>query len=116
MSNKHKGNHAEQLTVNFLSQQGLEVVTRNYRIDGGEIDIIAKDGARFVFIEVKYRADEGFAAALEQVSWAQCQRVRFTAQHYLLVQQLDQHQLALRFDIITVTGNDMTIDWLKDAF
>lgn len=116
MSKKAKGNRAEAFASRYLIEQGLTIVTRNFRIDGGEVDIIARHGDYWVFFEVKYRSDENFASALEQVTPAQRRRVRFTAQHYLLQHGLDQHSLGLRFDVIAITGPDNAVYWLKDAF
>lgn len=116
MSNKSKGNAGEQLAADYLREHGLTVIARNFRIDGGEIDLIVNKQDLYVFVEVKCRSHGGFEAALEQITTAQCQRIRFTAQHFLLRHGLDQHSLKLRFDVITVTGEDADIYWLKDAF
>ncbi|MGM0525306.1 MAG: YraN family protein [Pseudomonadota bacterium] len=116
MSKKAKGNRAEQHAAQYLEQHGLKVVERNFRIDGGEIDIIARSADWWVFLEVKYRSDEDFAPALEQITAAQCRRVRFAARCYLLQHGLDEHKLQLRFDVIAITGSNNTVYWLKDAF
>ena len=70
----------------------------------------------FVFVEVKFRSDGTYLEALNQVTKAQTSRIRFTAQHYLVQHGLNQHQLKLRFDVITITGPNADIYWLKDAF
>jgi putative endonuclease len=43
----------ERLAAWWLTEQGLRVVERNVAIDGGEIDLIAVDGARRVAVEVR---------------------------------------------------------------
>lgn len=116
MSRKAKGNRAEQIAVDYLQEQGARIKEKNFRIDGGEIDIIAKLQQIWLFVEVKYRADQQFAAVLEQITAAQCQRIRFTAQCYFLFNGIDQHTTSMRFDVIAITGNPPTIYWLKDAF
>lgn len=116
MSKKEKGNRGEALARAFLTKHGFTVVARNFRIDGGEIDLIANHAEIYIFVEVKYRSSGDWKAALEQITPAQCGRIRFTAQHYLLQHGLNQHQLTLRFDVITVTGDNAEIFWLKDAF
>ena len=55
MNRKKTGDHAEQLACVFLQQQGLQLVTRNYRCRGGEIDLIMRDDDSLVFVEVRYR-------------------------------------------------------------
>ena len=49
------GQQAEALACSFLEQQGLRLITKNYRCALGEIDIIMFDGAIVVFIEVRLR-------------------------------------------------------------
>jgi putative endonuclease len=48
------GKNGEKLIADFLIKEGYEVVARNWRIKGGEIDLIAlaPDGL-IVFVEVK---------------------------------------------------------------
>ena len=38
------GNAAEAMASAYLEQAGLHILTRNYRVRGGEIDCIALDG------------------------------------------------------------------------
>jgi putative endonuclease len=38
-----QGNRGEQFAVEFLVSQGFKIIDRNFRIRGGEIDIIAID-------------------------------------------------------------------------
>ena len=55
-NNRAKGSIYEEKIAAFLKQSGFVILERNYRCKQGEIDIIAKDGKYFVFIEVKFRA------------------------------------------------------------
>ena len=50
------GRAGESLACRFLERQGLRVLARNVRAGRGEIDIIARDGPRLVFVEVKSRS------------------------------------------------------------
>ena len=59
-SGKVLGIYEEKIAA-FLKQNGFMILERNYRCKQGEIDIIAKDGKYFVFIEVKFRASSGSA-------------------------------------------------------
>ena len=56
MVNTHVlGVKGEQLAVDFLKDKKYEILERNYATKLGEIDIIAKQNNRIVFIEVKQR-------------------------------------------------------------
>ena len=54
-----------------LERRGYAIVARRYRRRGGELDIIARDGATLVFVEVKARDGRAFGEAAEAVTGAQ---------------------------------------------
>ena len=56
------GAAAEVLAARFLMARGLSIVGRNYRCRGGEIDLIVRDGKTLVFVEVRLRRSQAFAA------------------------------------------------------
>ena len=57
MSDKiSKGKYGEQLAAEFLSENGYEIIERNYRYKHAEIDIIARQGEALIFVEVKLRS------------------------------------------------------------
>jgi len=47
---------AERTAVLCLRLKGYRILARRYRVDGGEIDIVAQRGATVAFVEVKLRA------------------------------------------------------------
>ena len=52
----------------YLKKKGYRILEANFRCRFGEIDLIARDGAYLVFIEVKYRSslkDGGFPGGCE---------------------------------------------------
>jgi putative endonuclease len=56
------GLRAEALAALWLQARFYRVIERNYRIKGGEIDIVARRGRTIVFVEVKARDDLDTAA------------------------------------------------------
>ena len=52
---KALGNWGEDIARQYIEQQGLKIVTTNYKTKVGEIDIIAKNGLTYHFIEIKAR-------------------------------------------------------------
>lgn len=64
-NNRATGSIYEEKIAAFLKQNGFMILERNYRCKQGEIDIIAKDGKYFVFIEVKFRASGSAGFSLE---------------------------------------------------
>lgn len=65
---KEKGYLGENLAKKFLSQQGYTILHSNYRILGGEIDLIAKHNDIIVFIEVKTRTSHAFGEAAQSIN------------------------------------------------
>lgn len=47
------GSTGERLAAAFLSRHGLRIVARNVEVDGGELDLLALDGASRVAVEVR---------------------------------------------------------------
>lgn len=92
---------AEDAAARALGRSGLTVVERNVRFPEGEIDLVCRDGAVWVFVEVKCRraawGDDPSAA----VSWAKQRRLTRLAQHYLKWRRLAD--VRCRFDVVAVT-------------
>lgn len=116
MSRKDLGNQGEQIARALLERNGLVHVESNYSCDMGEIDLIMREGDAWVFIEVKSRSNERFASVLEQISTAQCQRIRRCAQLFLIQQKLNEHVTPMRFDIVAIVMDFEQAQWLPDAF
>ena len=115
---KAVGDSAEARALDYLLQQGLGLVQRNYRLAGGprqrgaEIDLILREpGGTLVFVEVRARRSAGHGGAAGSVSVLKQQRIVRAAQHYL-------SRLALlppcRFDVVAIDGGQL--QWLRGAF
>lgn len=112
-----RGRAAEELAAKHLAAQGLHILTRNYRVAGGEIDLIARHGVELVFVEVRSRRSAAFGSAAESVTPAKRRRILLAAQHYLM--GLGQRvPPPCRFDIVSITGavDSGHLDWLRNAF
>lgn len=108
-----KGAAAEQLAADYLQRQGLKHVERNFRVKGGEIDLICRDGKTTVFVEVRLRSNGNFGGAAASITAAKQARLILAARHWLL-----RHgDTPCRFDCILLDGlGQNNIEWLRDAF
>jgi len=101
----------------MLESQGFEIVERNWRTRGGEIDVIARRGGLLVFAEVKSRTSIAFGEPEESVTASKARRIRALAADYLRTS--DTHG-EVRFDVIAVmmeaSGNVREIRHIPDAF
>ena len=112
-NNRATGSIYEEKIAAFLKQNGFVILERNYRCKQGEIDIIAKDGSYFVFIEVKYRASGSAGFSLEAIDHRKALRIRNAAVYYLYSHQLPE-ETPCRFDAAGIDGNEIT--YIRDAF
>ncbi len=107
-----RGHWAERLAAAFLMLKCYWIVERRYKSPVGEIDIIARKGGGFVFVEVKARASLDDAAG----SISQHQRARIVrAAQYWISQNPEAADADMRFDAILI-GRGPSFRHLKDAF
>lgn len=112
-----QGQLAEQQAAEFLSQQGLELLARNYHCRSGEIDLIMQVHNSLVFVEVRFRRHGNFGGAAASVDRRKQQRLLSAAQHYL--QRHNAFNRPCRFDVVAMMpGQDgeMKFEWIKNAF
>lgn len=106
----------EHFAAEFLRHNGLEDVSHNYHVRGGEIDLIMRDNEYLVFIEVRYRRNNSHGSAMESITPAKQRRLIKAAQVYL---QRTNISSPSRFDIVAMGGqppHQLTFDWIKSAF
>jgi putative endonuclease len=112
---KQAGDAAENQALQYLQQQGLRLLQRNYRTPGrggGEIDLImrAADGT-VVFIEVRKRQSSRYGGAAASVGGIKQRRIIFAARHYLM--RLPSPP-PCRFDVLAIEASG--VQWLQAAF
>ena len=107
------GHRAETLAAQFLMRQGLVIVARNFRTRAGEIDLIARDGTTFVFVEVRMRRSQQFGGAAASITASKRERLAKAANAYLAMLGREP---PCRFDAILLRGLDAsTIEWQRDV-
>lgn len=107
------GARAEALAARYLESQGLIIVARNYRVRGGEIDLVARQGRVTVFVEVRLRRHQGFGGAVASITATKQKRLILAARYWLA-----QHgESPCRFDCLLLGSLDAArIEWIVDAF
>ncbi len=104
MTNQATGNYGEDLACKFLKENGYTIIERNYRIRGGEIDIVAKEGDSLVFVEVKTRFSRDFGPPVESMTPWKIKALLKTARFY--VQKIDWGEREYRLDFVGVDFAD----------
>jgi putative endonuclease len=95
------GKQGEEAAAAFLRKKGYKLLRRNFRTKMGEVDIIAKDGDVYCFIEVKTRDSLRFGAPVEAVSSFKQRQIAKAALAFLKENNLLDQKA--RFDVISVT-------------
>ena len=106
---QERGRQAEDDALAYLLLQGLVLLQRNYLCRGGELDLIMRDGASVVFVEVRLRSGSAFGGALASITPAKQRRMTVAAQTWLLGQKT---MPPCRFDALAIDGG--RISWLKN--
>jgi putative endonuclease len=100
------GTWGERLAEEFLVASGYQILERNYRVRGGEADLVARHGDSIVVVEVKTRASRRFGAPNQAVTTAKSRRVYRAGCAYCRARG---HSLSqLRCDVITVDCTEGT--------
>lgn len=108
-----KGAAAETIAAAYLARRGLRVLERNWRIRGGELDLICQDGGTLVFVEVRLRTRSDYGGAAESITLAKRRRLILAARHYLA----GKSEMPCRFDAVLLDGLDEDhLEWIKCAF
>ena len=98
-----KGSVAEDRALAHLLALGHTLLRRNYRIPGGEIDLITCVGGVIVFSEVKQRRGERYGSALESLTPRKQALLLRAALHYL-AREHGRDDLPCRFDLLLIQG------------
>lgn len=108
----------EDLAARWLEELGYTILERNRRFRNGEIDVVARDGHRIVFVEVKTRSGPRFLPC-ESVDGRKQRKLHALALQWMA----DSHCLDLpcRFDVIAVylrrdPPYDARIEHIERAF
>ena len=99
-----RGELGERAAKRHLQKLGLKFLTANFRSERGEIDLVFRDEACLVFVEVKSRSSEDWTRPAAAVDKRKRRHLSQTALDYL--RRLRNPQVKIRFDIVEVLLTD----------
>jgi putative endonuclease len=109
-STQATGAAGEEAAAHYLTERGLRLIERNFRVRGGEIDLICRDGQTVVFVEVRLRRRSDYGGAAASITATKQAKIIMAARHWLV-----RHgESPCRFDCVLLDGDN--IEWLRDAF
>ncbi len=112
MSNFELGIWGEKEAVKYLKKHKYKIIEQNFRCKLGEVDIIAKQGAYLVFIEVKTRASARYGLPMEAVDEIKQRKLNMLAVYYQ--KQFNLLDMPIRFDVVQVLGDEIKL--IEGAF
>ncbi len=116
MNKTEVGRLGEEAVCKYLADRGYSIVERNYRIKGGEIDIIADNGDFIAFVEVKSRKPDSMVSGFEAVNKRKRSLIIKTAADYCCKHP---SMLQPRFDVaqVIISGEKvLSIDYITNAY
>lgn len=101
-SQQELGAWGERAALQYLMRQGWEILAANWHCPRGELDVVACDHDRLVFVEVKTRTDA--ADALERIreSFTPRKRERLLAAIHHYLSEHEREDQDWRLDLIAV--------------
>ncbi len=102
-----KGKIYEDIACKYLESIGYKVIHRNYHCAFGEIDIIALDGERLVFIEVK---GSSISNPAERINKKKVDRLKLCMEKFLSQHFYEE----IAFEVIVITKN--SVEHIRDIF
>ncbi len=116
MNKSDTGKFGESFVADYLAGKGYNIVARNFRIKGGEIDIIAENGSYMAFVEVKTRKPDSLVSGFEAVDRRKKGFIIRAASEYC---RKNPTMLQPRFDVAQVVfdgSNVLDMDYIENAF
>jgi len=109
------GKFGEELAVEFLQQNGYEILETNWTFQKAEIDIIAQKETVLAVVEVKTRSSIEFGLPQDFVKPKKIQLLVKAVNEYIIANEID---VEVRFDIIAIykEAKDYKIEHIEDAF
>lgn len=82
------GAEGEKLAIKYFKHKGYKILTTNYHVRGGELDIVASFFNKIIFIEVKTRTTNQYGSGEEAINQKKLDSLIYSAQKYLAANNL----------------------------
>ncbi len=108
MNQREVGTRQESRAAEYLETLGYQILERNFRCRFGEIDVIAKQGDTYVFIEVKYRTGRTAGDPASAVDGKKQKKISKTADYYRMLHRIPG-DMPCRFDVVAETPAEIRV-------
>lgn len=118
MDSRLLGAKGEQYAAKYLRKKGYDILSGNFSLGTGELDIVAFKDNIIYFVEVKTRTVGGITAPADAVDYKKQENLKSSAAAYITKYKLQKYKYF--FDIIEVfadeKGNIVDVNHIKNAF
>jgi putative endonuclease len=97
------GKWGEAFAARYLEERGYSILLRNVRTPYGEIDLIASQETRVVFVEVKTRTSQSYGLPEAAITARKLAHMIDSAQYYM-EEHPDQAGQGWQIDVISIFG------------
>ncbi len=105
------GRLGEELAQLILLKRGFKIIERNWKFQGGEIDIVALSKDRkLCFIEVRLRTQDDYGSPEETINPAKIEKLRKGAEIFISSHP-EFSNIDIRFDVIAIQ-----LRYIENAF
>lgn len=111
-----RGAEAEACVASALEDQGWNVLARNWRGEGGELDVVVERDGRLRMVEVKLR-DPSDPVGIEAIDRSKQGRLRRAAEAFLVGWPDEVREVCFLVALVEpMPDGDLRITWIDDAF
>jgi putative endonuclease len=109
------GENGEQFVADYLTKIGYQIMSRNWRVREGELDIVARDqNGLIIFVEVKTRTSIAFGDPLESIDRKKLFRIQELALAWLATNlRLGNPYRIDSAGVIISRSGEITLDYRK---
>lgn len=117
----HLGFEGENFVASHLEKEGFTICARNFRLRGGEVDIIARKKELLVFVEVKTRHAQEHCVSWT-VPYTKQRKIIQTARAYIartvpsLVPTSSNYMYRFDVALVALTATKKTLTYFPHAF
>ena len=114
MRKSNIGREGELLVCRYIELNGMKILRRNFKVQGGEADIIAECPPYICFVEIKLRKTDSVEIG-RSVGTIKQRRVIKSAEKYL---RETGCKLQPRFDVVFVNYEDgeVSLEYIENAY
>ncbi|EKD50441.1 MAG: hypothetical protein ACD_62C00542G0001 [uncultured bacterium] len=108
LSKKDIGNQGEDTAATYLRSKGYRIIEQNVRTRYGEVDLIARQGNKIFFVEIKTRTGPTYGQALDAITPDKIRKMTNTAQ--ALINKHKEWQTLIPFLSVLAIDYDLNGD------